>query len=95
MKYSVRGEIPNLSDAADANLLVIINNYFLYQLVTKVVSGTRTFEAWVNYLPDKNGLFNDLKFFVDQCGGWIDWHECSHDEAVSQPCVISETYTGV
>lgn len=51
------------------------------------------FEAWVDNVTDKSTLFDDLKPFVDTHGGWIDWHECTHDELTPTPCVIIETYT--
>lgn len=97
MRYSVRG---NIQSSSCAPLIVLeINKYQLWRFVTQDTVGDDglalfTFEAWVNSKGDKTSLFNDLKPFADQYGGWIDWHECSHDEAISKPCVIVETYMG-
>ena len=53
-----------------------------------------SFEVWVATVEEKDSLFSALKPFVDEYGELIDWHECTHDEAVSLPCVIAETYSG-
>ncbi|OMF35278.1 hypothetical protein BK133_11280 [Paenibacillus sp. FSL H8-0548] len=97
MKHSIRGAI----NTVDGALIIIaeINKYQLWRLVTADSmdndgNDAFTFEAWVNVEADKVALFDGLKPFVDTWGGWIDWHECSHDEATTHPCVISETYTG-
>lgn len=80
-----------------SNVVSLINNYTLWKLdtsqsVDELGIDIFTFEAWVNTISDKDNLFNELKPFVDQYGELIDWHECSHDEIISQPCVISEEY---
>lgn len=97
MKYSVRGAI----NTVDGALIIIaeINKYQLWRLMTADAMDNEgneafTFEAWVNTEIDKTLLFDDLKPFVDQWGGWIDWHECTHDEPHPQPCVIAEMYPG-
>lgn len=96
LKYSVRGLVP-IADGND--IVATINSYTLWRLVTQDSQDEQggdlfTFEAWVNTEADKTTLFNDLKPFVDIHGGSIDWHECTHDELVSRPCIISETYAG-
>lgn len=96
MKYSIRGTL-NLTDGQ--SVVDVLNSYSLWRLITNQTTsedGTQlfTFEAWVNTLTDKDSLFNDLKPFVDTSGEVIDWHECSHDEAISRPCVIAEEYRG-
>lgn len=97
MKFSVRGAI----NTVDGALIIIadINKYQLWRLVTadsmdQSGADAFTFEAWVNTETDKTGLFGDLKPYVDRWGGWIDWHECTHDEATAQPCTIAEEYRG-
>lgn len=92
MKYSVRGSM-NLTDGTEVNLM--LNKYILWRLVTTQTADTFSFEAWVNTVEDKDSLFNELKPFVDVNGEVVDWHECSHDEPISTPCVIAEEYRGV
>lgn len=94
MKYSCRGFIP-VSDGSA--IVATINSYTLWRLVTQDSQDEQgsdifTFEAWVNALADKTSMFNDLKPFVDTHGGSIDWHECTHDEANPQPCVLAGVY---
>lgn len=92
MKYSIRGSI-HIADGS--SVVALINQYVLWRLVTaETVNGYFTFEAWLNNEIDKTSLFNNLKPSVDTYTGSIDWHECTHDEIVSYPCVIAETYTG-
>jgi hypothetical protein len=88
MKYSIRGNML-LSDGSA--VVAVLNNYSLWRLIT-AQGDTFSFEAWVNTQDEKNALFDDLKPFVDEFGEFIDWHECTHDEPIVQPCVISETY---
>jgi hypothetical protein len=96
LKYSIRGNM-NLADGTE--IVNVLNNYSLWRLVTNTfsdeVQDKFTFEAWVNTPGDKDDLFTDLKPFVDEYGEVVDWHECSHDEAVQTPCVIAEEYRGV
>lgn len=84
----------------DSSVISLLNQYDLWRLITgQSVDGNGnelfTFEVWLNTVTDKDGLFNDLKPIVDQYGEAIDWHECSHDEPVNTPCVITEEYRGV
>lgn len=93
MRFSIRGAI----HTQDGDPIVTdINRFALWRLVTaNEMDGEYpvfTFEAWVNSLADKNALFTLLKPHVDEHTGAIDWHVCSHDEPVSQPCSIAETY---
>ena len=92
MKYSIRGIIHTV-DGSGA--VALINQYVLWRLVTaETNNGDFTFEVWLNSEADKTALFNNLKTFVDTYTGSIDWHECTHDEVISSPCVIVETYSG-
>ena len=97
MKYSIRGSL-NIED--ESSVIEIINQYVLWRLTTKrdkilLTEDERfTFEVWLNTVEDKDKLFNKLKSIVDEYGEIIDWHECSHDEEVSRPCVIAEEYRG-
>ena len=96
MKYSIRGNL-NMSDGSP--VVALLNKYVLWRLETRQTAGENeqdniSFEVWLNTETQKNGLFNELKSYVDEYGEMIDWHECTHDELISKPCVISETYTG-
>ena len=97
MKYSIRGSI-FVSDGTD--IINVINKYNLWKLVTGNMKDDITnsdifiFETWVATETDKTELFNELKSFVDTNSGNIDWHECSHDESNSYPCIITEVYRG-
>jgi len=96
MKYSVRGNL-NMSDGA--NVVALLNEYELWRLETRQMVDDNerdifSFEVWLNTVEGKGSLFDALKVFVDEYGEMIDWHECTHDEAVSLPCVIAETYGG-
>jgi hypothetical protein len=89
VKYSVSGSV----NTADGSPIVdAINNYALWRLVTDQSADGFTFEAWVHVEADKTSLFGELKPFVISAADRIDWHECTHDEAVHAPCVIAETY---
>ena len=96
MKYSIRGNL-RLADGTGVN--DVLNQYTLWRLITnqgvdEEGNDLFTFEVWVNTIEDKDSLFNELKPYVDQYGESIDWHECTHDEATTQPCVIAEVYRG-
>lgn len=80
--------MPNADQTA---VIDAINKYKLWRLVTTSV-GEFSFEAWVNAVEDKDGMFASLKPLVDLYGGSIDWHVCTHDETSPQPCVIADTY---
>ena len=95
MKYSIRGNL-NISDGSD--VITLLNHYELWRLktsqfITDNEQEIFSFEVWVNTIEEKNSLFDALKPFVDEYGELIDWHECAHDEEISLPCVITETYT--
>ena len=95
MKYSISGAIPSVEE----HLIVdIINNFNLWRLNTSTQRLEEIdvfhFEAWVNEEIDKSNLFNSMKKIVDNYGGDITWHECTHDEEIQSPCVISEVYRG-
>lgn len=82
------------------NVVAVLNSYDLWRLITNETTDENgqavfTFEAWINTITDKDALFNELMPFVDQFGEVISWHECSHDEATQQPCVIAEEYRGI
>lgn len=94
MKFSVRG---NLAAADSSAVVELVNKYQLWRLVTGsyVDEDERevfTFEVWLNSESDKDSLFNGLKPYVVSESEYIDWHECTHDEPESRPCVIEETY---
>jgi alpha-mannosidase len=96
MKYSIRG---NLAMADGAHVVSLLNDYILWRLITNQSVDEEgaerfTFEVWLNTVEDKNSLFESLKPFVDEYGEVIDWHECTHDEAVTKPCVIADEYRG-
>lgn len=81
-----------LSDGS--SVVSVLNNYSLWRLITSQEVDSFIFEAWVSTEGEKESLFDDLKPFVDEFGEFVDWHECTHDESISTPCVISETYIG-
>jgi hypothetical protein len=91
VKYSVRGSIRTTDGA---RIVAAINNYALWRLVTEQIAEEFTFEAWVNAESDKTTLFNELKSFITELSGVIDWHVCTHDEASTLPCVTAEEYRG-
>lgn len=88
VKYSIRGIM--LSDGSD--VLTVLQEYPVLHLTTNQ-GESFTFEAWLSSPADRDSLFNALKPLVDQYGEYIDWHECTHNNAyASRPCVIAETY---
>lgn len=98
MKYSVRGYLQ--ADNKE-EIMEIINRYTLWRLIAEKLekmsddeSEFFTFEAWLNNEESKTLLFNNLKPYVVRYDEWIDWHICTHDEAIAQPCVIEERYRG-
>lgn len=97
MKYSVGGSI-FITD--DIEIVDVINNYKLWKLITNhekdnsINENVFIFEVWVNTESDKSSLFGELKPFVDTNGGFINWHECTHDEEISRLCAIAEEYGG-
>lgn len=97
MKYSIKG---NLAISDGSGVVEILNKYNLWRLVTNnykdAITNVEyfTFEAWVDTEAEKTNLFNELKPIVDVNGELINWHECTHDEEVQQPCVIAEEYRG-
>lgn len=97
MKYSIGGSI---FTSDETGIVDVINNYKLWRLTVANERDSVTnlnifnFEAWVNTELDKNSLFADLKAIIDNNNGQINWHECTHDEEISTPCVIAEEYRG-
>jgi hypothetical protein len=96
MKYSIKG---NFKTKDDATVINIINQFFIYKLAPQkttdeVGNPLFIFEAWLPNLLDKNNLYNQLKLKVDELGGSVSWHECTHDEDYPQPCVLIEEYRG-
>jgi hypothetical protein len=53
-------------------------------------------EAWldVTLSDERIQIFNKFKNFVINNGGSVDWHECSHDEGINKPCIVSESFDG-
>ena len=81
-----------------SSIVAILNEYELWRLktsqfITDNEQEVFSFEVWVNTIEEKNSLFDALKPSVDEYGESIDWHECTHDEGISSPCVIVEIYT--
>ena len=96
MKYSVRGILRNIDEE---EVVEILNTYNLWRLHTGQYTNENsqdefTFEVWLNTIEEKTSLFDRLKSYVDTHGEQIDWHECTHDEEISRPCVIAEEYRG-
>lgn len=95
MKKSIRGSIRTNTQTDKDSIVADINKYTLWRLNTNVYENTFIFEAWVNNENDKNELWSDMKRHVDALTGKIDWHYCSHDEEMKEPCVIVEEYERV
>jgi hypothetical protein len=55
-------------------------------------TNTFLFEIWLAEETDKTSLFEELKPFVDEFTGFIDWHTCTHDQRYKEPCVIAKEY---
>jgi hypothetical protein len=96
MKYSIIG---NLKTSDDMSIINMIHPFFVYKLDPKkgtdeVGNPVFNFEAWLPNMTDKNNLYNQLKLKVDELGGSVSWHECTHDEDYPQPCVLIEEYRG-
>lgn len=90
MKYSIIG---NFHTQDESSLISVINQYYIYKLSPQKNEDGFSFEVWLQNLNDKNSLFSQLKGKVDEFGGSISWHECSHEEINPKPCVIVESYT--
>jgi hypothetical protein len=96
LKYSIRGKLKTLEGI---EIITLINKYSIWALKSNKDIDEKnnilfTFEVWLEYIQDKTQLFNELKPLVNQYGGLIDWHECSHDEIPQNqiPCEIAEIY---
>lgn len=94
MKYSIRGNL-NMSDGSP--VVALLNKYVLWRLETRQTADENeqdifSFEVWLNTESEKDSLFNALKSYVDEYGEMIDWHECTHDKLIPNPCRIAETY---
>ena len=96
MKYSIRGSLKTGDGTA---IVDVINDFNLWRLFTDQSTNDLNeniflFEVWISTLTDKNNLYQRLKTFVDQYANnsHIDWHECTHDEPISKPCVIIDEY---
>lgn len=82
-----------------SNVVALLNTFTLWRLETKQAFNRQnkdifTFEVWLNTAQEKTHLFEQPKLFVDAYDESINWHECTHDEFVSIPCVLVETYGG-
>ena len=86
-----------------SNVITLLNEYNLWRLETYQMRGNKfipeeadkiyfKFEVWLNSEEERSTLFDELKSFVDQYGGVIDWHLCTHDEEYKTPCEIAEEY---
>lgn len=89
MKYSIIGEFKTHEKDEIINT---INNYNLWRLVAEIEGDYFKIEVWVDTIDEKNSLFSDLKTFVDEYSGLINWHECTHDEQEILPCEIVDEY---
>jgi hypothetical protein len=91
MKYSIRGNIHNTEGET---VIPVLQNYTAWRLTIDQDwdANAFIFEIWLAYEEDKNNLFGELKPFVDEFTGFIDWHECTHDQRYKSPCVIQEEY---
>lgn len=91
MKYSIRG---NLNNTEGESVIPVLQSYTAWRLMMDQDWDTNTFifEIWLASIDDKSALFEELKPFVDGFTGFIDWHECTHDQRYKQPCVIVEEY---
>jgi hypothetical protein len=91
MKYSIRG---NLHNTEGETVIPVLQSYTAWRLTIDQDWDNYTFifEIWLASEEDKNALFEELKPFVDEFTGFIDWHECTHDQRYKQPCVIQEEY---
>lgn len=94
MKYSIRGRIRS---ADGTPIIADVNQFALWRLVTENAIDESdypvfNFEAWVNTESDKLSLFNLIKVHVDENTGYVDWHECTHDEPYPHSCIVAETY---
>ena len=97
MKYSIRG---HLNASGGTSVVTLLNEYDLWeplepkQIIDRNGRNVFSFEVKLNTVEEKDSLFEDLKDYVNDFGGWVDWHECRHDEFYPGPCVIAETYRG-
>lgn len=93
MRYSIIGT--SISEESDFKMASeIIDDIEDTFRVIEFEDGNVNFEIWVDTVEQKDILFNDLKVFIDENGGRISWHECSHWNDVRTPCVIAEDYGG-
>jgi hypothetical protein len=91
MKYSIRG---NINNTEGETTIPILQSYTAWRLMMDNDWDTNTFifEIWLARAEDKGSLFAELKPFVENYTGWIDWHECTHDQRYKEPCEIQEEY---
>ena len=91
MKYSIRG---NLHNTEGETVISVLQSYTAWRLTMDQDWDTNTFifEIRLSLETDKTALFEELKPFVDEFTGFIDWHECTHDQRYKTPCIIIEEY---
>lgn len=91
MKYSIRGR---LNGTEGETVAPVLQSYTAWRLMMDNLwdENVFTFEIWLASEEDRVNLFDELKPFVDEYSGVIDWHGCTHDERYKQPCVITEEY---
>lgn len=92
MKYSIRGFVAIVEKD---DVISLVNNYKLWKLNMQddTENDMIIFEVWLDQKSNKDNLFNDLKTYVNNEDEYIDWHYCTHDEEIPQPCIIEEVYT--
>lgn len=93
MRYSISGTTTDRTDIRELNITsrMIENIEDTYKII-EFGNGEVSFEIWVDTVEQKDILFDDLKLFIDENGGVVKWHECSHWDDVKTPCVIAEAY---
>lgn len=97
MKFSIRGQLKITLESDKESITQIINNYTIYSQSSfdgEDVNGEPLyfFEVLLNTQDESDKLWQDLLPKVDVFTGTLDRHQCSHDESVPRPCIISETY---
>jgi hypothetical protein len=91
MKYSIRGR---MNGTEGETIAPVLQSYTAWRLMMDNLWGENvfTFEIWLASEVGRVNLFEELKPFVDEFSGVIDWHECTHDERYKEPCIITEEY---
>ncbi|WP_413305748.1 hypothetical protein AA0X95_04315 [Bacillus sp. 1P10SD] len=91
MKYSIRG---NLHNTEGETVIPVLQSYTAWRLTMKQDwdENIFIFEIWLAEETNKTSLFEEIKPYVDEFTGFIDWHTCTHDQRYKKPCMIQEEY---